>query len=126
MAQYLTCKKELYYRKEQGNMTKTNPQVEVIGNAEQKNSEGFWETFREQLEKEQFPQNYMFKFIYRSDAAKETEIQQIFDGIDASIVMRDSKNGKYVSLTAVIYAQSVTQVIDYYRKAAKIEGVTML
>jgi putative lipoic acid-binding regulatory protein len=107
-------------------METKNPQVEIIGNALQNKPEGFWETFWEQLEKEQFPQNYMFKFVFANSAEKEEEVQKIFDGIEASIFMRDSKNKKYVSLTAVIRAESAQQVIEYYRKASKIEGLTML
>jgi putative lipoic acid-binding regulatory protein len=40
--------------------------------------------------------------------------------------MRDSKTGKYTSLTAIIRAENAGEIISYYKRASKIEGVKML
>lgn len=50
----------------------------------------------------------------------------MFDGARAQFQNRESKNGKYTSITAVIYALDADQVIHYYKKAGEIEGIIML
>ena len=40
--------------------------------------------------------------------------------------MRESKNGKYTSVTVVIYVIDADQVIHFYKEVGKIEGVIML
>ncbi len=87
----------------------------------------FYDRFKTELEKSHaFPENYAFKFIVENDSHKMAQIQQIFDSAEPQYSTKDSKNGKYSSLTVNIYALDSDSVIDYYQQVSKIEGVIMM
>lgn len=79
--------------------------------------------FKEKLESYgTFPMSYLFKFIV--PVGKESEISAIFLGDD--VVIKPSSGGKYMSTTIHKQVDNAEQVIDYYEKAALIEGVISL
>lgn len=89
------------------------------------------EEFYQRLEKklkevEQFPSNFTYKFIIPTSHKKIAEVQQVFDGANPQFNTRESKNGKYTSITVVVYVIDAEQVIYYYKKAGEIEGIMML
>lgn len=93
----------------------------------EENPEEFYIKFKETLETStEFPTNYTFKFIVPTDNKKIAEIQRIFDNTRPQFQMKSSKNGKYTSITVVIFALDADSVIHYYKETAKIEGVIML
>ncbi len=87
----------------------------------------FYKRFKNELEKSHsFPDNYAFKFIIENDSHKMAQIQQIFDTSEPQYANKDSKNGKYTSLTVNIYALDADTVIDFYQKVSKLDGVIMM
>ncbi len=92
-----------------------------------KNPEEFYVSLKEKLtDHHNFPEDYLYKFIIPTDEKKLTEIYQVFDGIKTTINNRDSKNGKYTSVSISAFVLDADHVIRIYQEIAKIEGVMML
>ncbi len=73
-----------------------------------------------------FPTKYMFKFIIPNEVEKITSIENMFNHIGAVINTKESKNGKYKSITILVTMNSVKEVIDKYEEVDTIEGVISL
>ena len=73
---------------------------------------------------EQFtwPTPYLFKFIVDKD--NQQPVLDLFD--NQPFKRRPSRNGRYVSLTALVPMPSPDAVIDIYRRAAALKGVITL
>lgn len=92
-----------------------------------KNPEDFYNSLKEKLTAHHnFPEDYLFKFIITSDESKLTEIYRVFDDINFTMSTRDSKNGKYTSLSINAFVLDAEQVVKIYKQVALIEGVMML
>lgn len=101
--------------------------IHNIGGEEHKNPEEFYISLKEKLEAtHDFPEEYLYKFIIPADESKLTEIYRVFDGIQFTLTSRDSKNGKYTSLSISAFVLDADQVIAIYKKVGQIEGVIML
>lgn len=91
------------------------------------NTEEFYDKLKISLQATtEFPSDYTYKFIIPTSHKKLAEIQQVFDGTEPTFSSNESKNGKYTSMTVVVYVLDADQVIYYYKEVAKIEGVIML
>lgn len=91
------------------------------------NPEEFYQSFRAKLEENhKFPEDYLYKFIFPNDNEKLTELYKIFDGLRYTISTRESKNGKYISTSILVFVMDANQVISLYKKVAEIDGVVML
>lgn len=91
------------------------------------NGADFYEGFRRKLmDIEQFPSIYTFKFIVPAGENKSEDIAQIFAHPSTQISSKNSKTGKYNSLTVKTYVTTADEVIDYYKKVSLIEKVIML
>lgn len=89
--------------------------------------EEFYASLKTKLEDHHdFPEDYVFKFIIPVSQEKLTEIYRVFDGMKHTMSNRESKNGKYTSLTVNAFVMDAQQVIDIYQRVAKIENVIML
>lgn len=77
------------------------------------------------FEERNFPLVYPFKFIIRKDEKKIIRIRQIFDET-AEISMRDSRNGKYLSITIKQMMLNTDDIITRYKQMEAIEGVISL
>ena len=87
----------------------------------------FYSKLKVQLEDTtDFPAEYMYKFIVPSGNNQTEEVEQIFDNTGAVIKTKQSKTGKYVSLSIVLKIESAEKVISYYKKAEKIKGIISL
>lgn len=87
----------------------------------------FYKSFREKLhDVEQFPAIYTFKFIVKAEMNQQPDIEKIFEHPSSKFSVKESKGGKYSSITVESYVQNPDEVIAYYRKVSKIEGVIML
>ena len=69
-----------------------------------------------------WPRIYMFKFIVPFNPKSIEETEALFSD-DADISMRESKNLKYVSITANQMMQSPKEVMEVYYKAESIKGI---
>ncbi|WP_461832935.1 DUF493 family protein [Desulfothermus sp.] len=82
-----------------------------------------WTGFKEKLEEiHVFPEHYVFKFIVPVDRKKQ--VIELFQGEE--VKLRNSKSGKFISITARCFVSSSEEVISIYKKAAKIEGIVAL
>ncbi len=73
-----------------------------------------------------FPSEYLYKFIVPVKGNHVVEIEELFKDKLANISAKKSKTGKYVSVSIRIELSSSKEVISYYRKAEKIEGIISL
>lgn len=82
-----------------------------------------WESFKLKLEEtHQWPCRYTFKCIVRAEYY--CELESLKERGDHSV--RQSSNGKYLSLTLNFEAEGSGDVIDLYRQASAIPGVVLL
>jgi hypothetical protein len=85
-----------------------------------------FESLREQLSLNiSWPSVYMFKFIAPAENRIFALLHELFP-TQAEFTNRQSKGGKYVSITVKEVMLSVDEVIDRYEKASAIEGVIVL
>ena len=92
------------------------------------NAEEFYSKLKTQLlETENWPSEYLYKFIVKSDAYKITEIETIFNNIGAVIKTNESKNGKYTSISINVIMKDPDAVISKYIEVTNnVEGVIAL
>jgi putative lipoic acid-binding regulatory protein len=69
-----------------------------------------------------WPCLYVFKFIVGRERVED--VAALFPGVE--IRTRDSRNGRYVGVTAEVTMESSSEVIRVYREAARIEGIIAL
>ncbi len=77
---------------------------------------------KDKLSKQEFPCNYMFKFITTQE--KLTELTPYFK--DAQIKTKPSSKGTYVSFTALVMVVSADEIIERYKSLSHIEGLISL
>lgn len=100
---------------------------EIIGGSTEKNPEEFYKSLKENLTKtHNFPEDYLFKFIIPNDSAKLTDIYRVFDDAKATVSTKESKNGKYISVSIQVFVLDADHVIRLYKEVAKIDEVIML
>lgn len=101
--------------------------MNIIEQNENLSPEDFYKSLKEKLEiNHNFPEDYLFKFITVNDQHKLVEIYKVFDNIQHTSSNRDSKNGKYTSLSFNAFVLDADHVINIYQEVSKIEGVIML
>jgi uncharacterized protein len=74
---------------------------------------------------DKWPLPYMFKFIVPSDMKKVAQVEALFDE-KALVYRKESKTGKFISITAKQDMYVAEQIIDIYKQAAKIENIVAL
>lgn len=93
----------------------------------EKDPEAFYRKLKSQLtETDQWPTAYLYKFIVPSDKQKIAEIETAFDNMGAVITTKQSRNGKYTSVSINVRMLSPDAVIEKYKEVGKIEGVISL
>lgn len=98
-----------------------------IQDINQNEGNDFYANFREKLmDVEQFPTLYTFKFIVPATEENKLAIEQLFEHPSTKIQIKDSKTGKYNSLTVETFVNSADDVIAYYKKVSTIDKVIML
>lgn len=89
--------------------------------------EEFYERLRVQLEdSSKWPSNYLYKFIVLTDKQKIKQVHSVFDNTGAVIDSKQSKNGKYTSLSITVNLKNPDEVIAKYKAVGMIEGVISL
>ncbi|HLW30365.1 MAG TPA: DUF493 family protein [Brumimicrobium sp.] len=87
--------------------------------------EGQFDKLKAQLEKEEWPSLYLFKFISPSDNHKIALITNMFNE-NSEINMRPSSKGNYTSISVKEIMMSAEDVIKVYEDTALIEGVIII
>ena len=78
-----------------------------------------------QLELQEWPNVYLFKFIMPNDTETVAVVTAMFDeGTD--LTYNKSKTGKYVSISVKELMVDVKSIISKYDEVAKIKGVIAL
>lgn len=80
---------------------------------------------REQLDLQEWPNVYFFKFIVPNESKTVALVNALFD-TSAEITMHASKNGKYISVSAKEMMLDVNSIIHKYEKASLIKGIISL
>ncbi len=80
---------------------------------------------RKQLELQEWPNVYFFKFIVPNDSHTVALVNALFDS-SSEIAMHPSKNGKYISVSAKEMMLDVDSIIAKYEKASSIKGIISL
>ena len=82
-----------------------------------------WARFRQLLDEQNaWPAEYLFKFIVPSDRVED--VRRLFGQIPISI--RESKRGRYMSVSATMLVHSSDEIEAVYRKAGEIPGLIAL
>lgn len=88
--------------------------------------EAFYKNLESKLEEHhKFPSTYLFKFIIPNNNRSIALAEELFTE-KAVITFRESKTGKYVSVTGKDRMPSAESVINTYKLAEKIEGLMSL
>lgn len=88
--------------------------------------EEFYKNLEAKLkEYHKFPSTYMFKFIVPNNVKSVAQTEALFSE-KAVISTRESKTGKYISVSAKEIILNSSEVIKVYRSAEKIEGLISL
>lgn len=104
-----------------------NKNFEILGADENLNRDDFYQRFKEKLEEtHSFPTNYLFKYVAPSEQSILVKIYSAFENAKGSISTKESKNGKYTSVTIKVPVNSADEVIAYYQEAEKIDGIMAL
>ncbi len=92
------------------------------------NSEEFYKKLRAQLlDTDTWPNVYLYKFIVITDLSKINQLENVFNNMGAVISKKESKNGKYTSVSINLLMKSPDSVIKKYKEVAeKVEGVISL
>jgi len=86
---------------------------------------GQFDKLKAQLEKEEWPNLYFFKFIMPSDNEKIAKITELFNE-DSDMTIRPSRNGNFTSISVKEVMIKSEDVIKIYEKASLIKGVIIL
>ena len=94
----------------------------------EQNPEEFYKKLKAQLyDTAMWPSEYLYKFIVPSDNQKIVIIESLFDNLGAVITTKESKNGKYTSISINLTMENPEAVIEKYKEvASKVEGVISL
>lgn len=80
----------------------------------------------ELLNTQEWPANYLYKFIVPTDADKIQRIHRIFDNTGAVVESRQSRKGKYTSISITVQMEDPDAVIRKYKEVGTVEGVISL
>ncbi|MBT8252728.1 MAG: DUF493 family protein [Flavobacteriaceae bacterium] len=95
---------------------------------DKKKEEEFYNKLRIQLQDStNWPSQYLYKFIVKSDRDKIDTIETIFNHSGAVIKTTESKNGTYTSVSINVVMKDPDAVISKYIEVSeKVEGVISL
>lgn len=84
-----------------------------------------FDNLKAQLELQEWPMVYLFKFIMPNDSEVIAKVTALFDE-GADLKYSNSKTGKYVSLSVKEMMLDVDSVIEKYINASEFKGVISL
>ncbi len=85
-----------------------------------------YESLRKQLEQQEWPDVYMFKFIVPNTSENIAMTTSLFNEESADINMHESRTGKFVSISVKELMLDVDSIIEKYKEATKIKGLMAL
>ncbi|MBT8295630.1 MAG: DUF493 family protein [Gramella sp.] len=96
--------------------------------SESKDPEEFYGKLKKQLQDTaMWPSEYLYKFIVPTKGEQVGQVQGIFNNMGAVIETKQSKKGKYTSVSINVRMKNPDAVIEKYKEvASKVEGVISL
>ncbi len=92
-----------------------------------KKTEEFYIRLKEELDNSnQWPTQYLFKFIVPTVGTNVQQVTDAFDLVGAVIATTKSRTGKFTSVSIEVQMQSSQQIIDKYLEVSTIEGIISL
>jgi len=92
-----------------------------------KKTEEFYIRLKEELSNTSlWPSEYLYKFIVPSELKKIVEIESAFNNMGAVIKTKQSKTGKYTSVSVDVQMKNPEAVIEKYIEVSGIEGIISL
>jgi putative lipoic acid-binding regulatory protein len=92
-----------------------------------KKTTDFYERLRLELNNNtSWPTKYLFKFIVPNDQYKIDQVENAFNNIGAVIDTKQSKTGKYNSISIHVQMQDAQNIIDKYLEVSTVEGIISL
>lgn len=92
-----------------------------------KKTEEFYERLRQELDSSNtWPAEYLYKFIVPSEVENVERVQKAFDDMGAVIATRQSKTGKFTSISVNVRMNDALQIISKYKQLSDIEGIISL
>ena len=73
-----------------------------------------------------WPAKYLYKFIVPSEKEKIEAIDKAFDSMGAIIDTRQSKTGKFTSVSVDVVMPNADEIIKKYQELSTIEGIISL
>ncbi len=91
------------------------------------NPDEFYSKLKTRLEETStWPSVYLYKFIVPAAGTGIKEIESIFDNTSAVVIKKNSKNGKYTSLSISLEMKNPDAVIEKYKAVGQVKGVISL
>ena len=87
--------------------------------------EGVFDKLKAQLEQEEWPNVYLFKFIVPNNPEYIARVNSLF-GAEAEIQSQLSRNGNFVSISIKEMMLDVDSIITIYEESSKIKGLIAL
>lgn len=92
-----------------------------------KKTEEFYSRLKEELTRSTlWPSEYLFKFVVPSGEESIQKVEAAFDNMGAVIETRQSKTGKYTSVSINVRMKNPDSVIEKYIQVSHIEGIISL
>lgn len=74
-----------------------------------------------------WPSEYLYKFIVLTESSGVNHIEALFDNLGAVMTTKESKNGKYTSVSINVRLKNPEAVIAKYKEVSEnVEGVISL
>lgn len=84
-----------------------------------------FEKFRELLKDQNYPSVYLYKMIFKKDFEELVALKNCFEET-AEFSTKESRNGKYISLSVKQMMLSTDDIIEKYKQIHQFEGVIVL
>lgn len=92
-----------------------------------KKTEAFYERLKEELRTTSvWPSLYLFKFIVPTDEKKILSVENTFNNLGAVITTKQSKTGKFTSVSVNVQMKSPEEVVEKYLAVSTVEGIISL
>ena len=87
----------------------------------------FYKKLKQTLNEEtKFPTKYLFKFIVPNEKLQISQVENLFNNMGAVIAKKNSKTGKFTSVSIQVIMKTADEIILKYKEAAAIEGIISL
>ena len=92
-----------------------------------KDTKEFYERLKTELNNSNtWPAEYLFKFIVPTDQEKIEKVENAFNSMGAIIETKNSKTGKYTSISIDVQMPNAQKIIDKYLELSTVKGIISL